>query len=396
VRAARAAVTVASLLAVLCLGLWLGGHPGDLPAGLRDVFVDETTTLTGEAADAVRDNYFRSVDQAELNDSSISGMVAGLRRRFRDRFSHYFNPRHLARFEEATTGRFSGVGLSVSEVKKGLRVARVFAGAPAATAGIAVGDLIVSVDGESIAGESSDVSTAKIKGPPGTKVTLGVVRPSTGERRQVTVKRARIKVPVVEQRLRRARGVPLGYVRLASFTDGAHGELRKAIERVKQRGAKGILLDLRGNGGGLLREAILTASLFLPKGEVVVSTDARTEGERVYRAVGGDLPAPAMVVLINRDTASAAEILASAVADHGLATIVGTRSFGKGVFQQVIDLSNGGAIELTIGRYFTADGTSLAPKGIRPDVRAEDRPATRADEGLRRALAVLAGRVKAG
>lgn len=395
-RAARAAVAVATLLVVLCVGLWLGGHPGDLPTGLRDVFVDETTTLTGEAADEIRDSYFREVDRAQLNNGSINGMVDVLRRRFKDRFSHYFDPGDLARFEEATTGRFSGVGLTVSEVPRGLRVARVFRPAPAARAGIAVGDLIVSVNGESIAGENSDVSTAKIKGPPGTEVTLGVLRPSTGKRRQVKLKRMSIKVPVVEQRLRRSQGVPLGYVRLASFTDGVHAELRSAIERVEQRGAKGILLDLRGNGGGLLREAILTASIFVPKGEVVVSTDARTEGERVYRAVGGDLPPRPMVVLINRDTASAAEILASALGDHDLASVVGTPSFGKGVFQQVIDLSNGGALELTIGKYFTADGVSLAPKGIQPDIRAADRPASEADEGLRRALAILADKVQPG
>ena len=148
------------------------------------------------------------------------------------------------------------------------------------------------------------------------------------------------------------------------------------MRRCEQQGAEGIVLDLRGNGGGLLEEAVLTASIFLPEGEVVVSTQSRTQGSTVYKTVGGNLPPRPMVVLINRDTASAAEILAAALADDGGATVVGTRSFGKGVFQQVIDLSNGGALDLTIGEYFTADGITLAGKGIHPDVRALDDPDT--------------------
>ncbi|MEK6277033.1 MAG: S41 family peptidase [Actinomycetota bacterium] len=394
-RVASAAVTAALVLATLCLGIWLGGHPGDLPPPLRDAFVDDTTTLTGEAAEAIEDNYFRSVQRPDLNDASIAGMVAELRRRNRDRFSHYFDPEALIRFEEATEGRFSGVGMSVREVPRGLRVAHVFKGAPAARAGLRAGDLVVSVYGHSIAGDDSKKTTTRIKGPPGTSVTLGVLRPSTGRRWQVKLVREVVTVPVVERRLRRFEGLELGYVHLAGFTEGSHVSLRKAARHMRRRGAEGIVLDLRGNGGGLLREAILTSSIFLPKDEVVVKTVSRNQGTTVYRALGDNLPPGPMVVLINRDTASAAEILASALADNDLAKTVGTRSFGKGVFQQVFDLSNGGALDLTIGRYFTADGISLAPKGIEPEVHAEDRPGTERDEGLDRALEVLAGEIDA-
>ena len=393
-RVATAAVTAALALALLCAGIWLGGHPAELPSFVRDAFVDETATLTGEAAETIEDNYFRSVPRARLNDSALGGMVAELRRRYRDRFSHYFGPEALDRFEEATEGRFSGVGLSVSEVPRGLRVADVFAGAPAEDAGIEPGDLIVSVEGKSIAGDDSAISTASIKGPAGTSVTLGVLRPASGRRRTVTLERAEVTVPVVERRLVRTGGTRLGYVRLLGFTDGSHAPLRRAVQRLRRLGAQGLVLDLRGNGGGLLREAILSASIFLSEGEVVVRTRSRTQGHAVQRALGGNLKPEPMVVLINRDTASAAEILASALADNGLARTVGTRSFGKGVFQQVIDLSNGGALDLTIGRYFTASGISLAPKGIRPDVRAPDDPRTRADEQLRRALGVLRAEIR--
>jgi carboxyl-terminal processing protease len=385
------AALAAGVVVVLGAGMWLGGHPDRLPETLRDAFVDDRLVLNAEAVDTIEDNYFQPVDSERLEHASIDGMVEELRRRYKDRFSHYFDPSERARFEEVTEGRFSGVGLSVSEVERGLRVARVFPGSPAERAPIRVGDVIVSVNGDSIAGEDADVATARIKGPAGTEVRLGVLRPGTGRTRQVRLERARVEVPVVDSRLRRAGGTRVGHVQLTSFTPGAHGELRAALERVEGRGARGIVLDLRGNGGGLLKEAVLTSSLFLEEGERVVSTDARSEGGRVYDAVGDPLPSLPTVVLINRDTASAAEILTAALQEHGVATVVGTRSFGKGVFQQVIELSNGGALDLTVGEYFTPDGTSLAGRGIRPDVRAVDRPGTRADEGLRRALRVLGG-----
>lgn len=393
-RAAGAAALAAALIAFLCAGLWLGGHPSDLPQPLRDVFVDETTTLSGEAAEIIQDRYYREVPSNELRNGSIAGMVDAVRRRHReDRFSHYLNPRQAQLLDEETKGRFTGVGLSVNEVKRGLRVVEVFKRSPAARAGIKVDDLIVSVNGRSIAGASSDLSTAKIKGPAGTEVTLGVLRPSSGKTRRLTIERAEISTPVVESSLRRVGGERLGYVRLTGFSEGAHGPLRGAVARLERHGAQGIVLDLRGNPGGLLTEAVLTSSVFLPKGEKVVSTDSRSEGSRVYRAAGDPVPRRPMVVLIDRGTASAAEILASALADHRLATVVGTRSFGKGLFQNVLGLSNGGELDLTVGEFFTADGISLAPRGIQPDVRAMDNPRTKVDEGLRRALRVLAGKV---
>jgi carboxyl-terminal processing protease len=208
--------------------------------------------------------------------------------------------------------------------------------------------------------------------------------------RNVELERASVELPVTRGEIRRAGGRKVAYARYASFRAGAHGELKTTLERLYRRGAEGLVLDLRDNGGGLLNEAVLTASLFLREGELVVSTDSRTMGEREYEATGDPLPRRPTVVLIDRDTASAAEILASALADHDLATIVGTRSFGKGTFQELIDLSEGGALDLTVGEYFTADGVSLAGKGIKPEVRAVDDPETARDEGLQRALDVLA------
>ena len=390
--AARTLGLLAALLAVLAGGLWLGGHPAKLPPPLRDVFVDDSAGLTAEASELIEDNYYRPVAQGELIDSSLRGMVRDLRRRNDDRFSEYFSAAMLARFTEEIEGRFSGIGLSVTGVEAGLRVASVFKRSPAERVGIAVGETIVSVNGRSIAGLDSDAATALIKGPEGTEVTVGVRARKGGETRQERLVRAQIAVPVVSSRLETVGGEKLGYVRLAAFSRGAHGALRQAVERLQRKGVRGLVLDLRANGGGLLEEAVLAASVFLPEGETVVSTDSRSQGHTVYETKGGNLPALPIVVLIDRNTASAAEILAAALADDAGAEIVGTRSFGKGVFQQEIDLSNGGALKLTVGEYFTPDGENLAGKGIQPDVRVADRPGTPRDEAQQRALAALAAR----
>ncbi|MGE5281481.1 MAG: S41 family peptidase [Chloroflexota bacterium] len=390
-RPTRIAALAVALVAALCVGLWFGGHPAKLPEFLRDRFVDDSAGLNVEASELIRDNYYRPVGQTELSNASLQGMVRELRRSHHDRFSDYFSPEALRLFDEQIAGRFSGIGLVVTQVKQGLQVERVFANSPAQEAGIKVGELIVSVDGDSIAGLSSTVSTEKIKGPEGTEVTIGVKRKPSGRARQLTLTRAQVALPIVSSRIVEAGGRKLGYVRMASFSEGVHSLLRKAVQRVEREGAEGIVLDLRANGGGLLDEAILSASVFLPEGEVVVSTRSRTQGNAVYKAVGGNLPQVPMVVLIDRNTASAAEILTAALADDAEATVVGTRSFGKGVFQQELPLSNGGALKLTVGEYFTPDGVNLAKThGVHPDVPVRGNPKTRRDEALQRALGVLA------
>jgi carboxyl-terminal processing protease len=387
---------IAGLIVGLVGGLLLASQVEDL-GGIGDL-IGSADSPSDEALDVIEDSYFKDVDSSRLDNASIRGMVRELRDDFDDRFSHYFDPSQLKQFKQSTSGSFSGIGLSVSEVKPGLRVTTVFDDTPAQEAGIREGDVILAVDGDSIAGEPADVATGTIKGPPGTTVELRVRSPSTGRAREIRLERAQVQVPVVQGSLQRAGGRKVAYVQLAGFSQGAHGELRAELERLYRKGAEGFVLDLRGNGGGLLNEAVLTSSVFVDKG-VIVSTSGRTQQEREYRAVGGALDPRPGVVLINRDTASAAEILTAALDDYDLATVVGTRSFGKGVFQEVIDLDNGGALDLTVGEYLTSEGRSLAGKGIRPEVAAKDDLKTvtrsgpgqvvRNDEGLQRALQVL-------
>jgi carboxyl-terminal processing protease len=383
-----------ALVAMLAAGLWLGGHPRTLPEPVRDWFVEEPAGLTAEAAEAIQDSYYRPVGDQELGNASLQGMVRELRKRHRDRFTEYFSPEALAAFNEQIEGRFSGIGLSVIEVPKGLRVAQVFPRSPAEEAGIEVGDTIVSVEGKSIAGLSSAESTKLIKGPEGTEVTIGVRDAKSGRTRKLTVTRAEVTLPNVSSRVEEVDGKRLGYVQLLSFSEGAHGQLAQGVEKVKKKGAEGIVLDLRHNPGGLLDEAVLTASLFLPEGEVVVRTNSRTQGESVHKTSDGRISKLPVVVLIDRGTASAAEILAAALADDAGAEVVGTRSYGKGVFQEEQALSNGGALKLTVGEYFTPDGVNLAEShGIHPDVKAQDNLKTKADEAEERAFEILAGQV---
>lgn len=384
------AVYAAALFFLLAGGLWLGGHPATMPPFLRDVFVDDSAGLSAEATELIEDHYYREVSEQDLTNASLQGMVGDLRRRYHDRFSEYLSPSLLDAFNEAISGRFSGIGLSVTKVEQGLQVASVFPRSPAGEARIAAGDVIVSVNGESIAKLSSEAATAKIKGPEGTDVVIGVRDAKSGKVREVKLTRAEIAIPVVTSKVVTVDGRKLGYVRLASFSEGAHAAVRHAVEKVEKKGAEGVVIDLRGNGGGLLGEAVLTASVFLPKDEVVVTTKSRTEGDAVYRSVGGNLPKRPLVVLIDRNTASAAEILAAALADNAGAKIVGTRSYGKGVFQQEVLLSNDGALKLTTGEYFTPNGENLAGHGIEPDVKVQDVLTTAPDEAIERALEVLA------
>jgi carboxyl-terminal processing protease len=385
---ARYVVAIVAAVGGVIVGMWLGANTDSLPGPVEDLFDDEPATRSSQIVQAVEDNYFREVDADSLEEKKPAQIVGELRRRYDDRFSHYFDPKTFKRFNEVIGGEFSGVGLSITEANKGLRVARAFKGTPAAEAEISEGDVVTAVDGRSIANEDAEFAANLIKGPEGTEVKLTVLTPSTGKTRELTLTRKQIRVPVVESKLREIGGEPVGYVRLLSFTKGVHAELRQAIERLDERGAEGLVLDLRGNGGGLLTEAILVSSLFVEDG-VIVSTKARTQGDREYEAIGSALPERPIVVLVDKGTASAAEILTAALAEEGLGTVVGEQTFGKGSFQQVFPLDNGGGIELTVGEYLTSSGRSLAEEGFEPEVRAVDREKTKQDEALDRALRVL-------
>ena len=389
-RARPILLPLACALLALMAGLWLGGHPRVLPDTLRTAFVENDRALRAEVIDQIENDFIREVDVEKLQDASLKGIIASLG----DRFSHYFSPREALQFQQSVEGRFEGVGMRIEEVPRGLQVVSVFEGSPAERAGIRQGAIITGVGDESIAGQSAEIATAKIKGPPGTSVRLSVIEPDGKKRRTVTVKRERISVPTVESKLETVGGKKLGVVELLTFSSGAHGELRAAIDKLRAQGARGLILDLRGNGGGLLQEAVLVSSIFIEDG-VVVSTDGRNRGRQTFTAEGEALdPKLPVVVLVDGGSASASEIVAGAVRDRERATLVGEKTFGKGVFQEVMPLSNGGALDLTVGRYFLPSGENIGTKGIVPKTKARDDPRTPRDEALPVALRALASGVR--
>jgi carboxyl-terminal processing protease len=389
------ALLVALLPVLLLAGIWLGGHPGTLPGFLRDPLVgDSDGRLYEEAMDVIGDNYYRGVDRDVLLDTSLEAAVDSLD----DRFSHYFDPEAYREFAEATEGAFEGVGMNVEEVPRGLRVITVFDGSPAKRGGLEPGDVITAVDGRPIAGRSTDEATTLIKGEAGTRVALTVVSGKAAPR-VVRLRRARVAVPVVRSAMRRSGTTKVAHVALSSFTSGAHGEVRGALDELLERGAEGVVLDLRHNGGGLLNEAVLVSSIFVPEG-TIVSTKGRKRPRRVFEASGTSIDADVpVVVLVDRASASASEIVTGALQDRGRARVVGTRTFGKGVFQEIRRLSNGGALDITVGEYYTPEGRNLGGggvkqgSGIEPDVRAVDDAGTEnRDEALDVALdTVLSG-----
>jgi carboxyl-terminal processing protease len=375
----------------LVLGIALGGHPSVLPGFIRNALVsDDGLSVVDETFDAIQDSYYRPITRDELVNTGLAGSVKSLH----DRFSQYLDPKSYREFARSARGSFSGIGVTVSPDRRGLRVSEVIKGSPADERGFKVGDVITAVNGRSIAGVSSQVSTARIRGEAGTSVLLTLV--ASGRRRQVRVRREDIKVPIVKARTLYVGGKRVQYVRLTTFNaEGAHAQVGQAIRSGIRKGAKAVILDLRGNGGGLLEEGVLTGSLFIRKGPIVI-TDGRAQPRRVFKARGGAIPRKIpVVVLTDIGTASASEIVAGAIQDTKRGVIVGTRTFGKGVFQQIRPLSNGGALDITVGQYFLPSGRNLGGKGVRegkgltPDVRARDDPKTKRDEAVRAALRVL-------
>ena len=374
---------VVLLPVLLLVGIYLGGHPETLPDPIADALVaDSDGSVYEEAIDTIERDYYREVDRTDLLNRSLEQAVRSLD----DRFSSYFAPRDYQDFQEATEGRFEGVGMTVEEIPRGLRVLTVYENSPAARGGLRPGDVITEVDGDSIAGASSEESTTRIKGPAGTPVKLTVR--SDGRERVLTLRRAEVEIPVVDSRMRRG----IAHVRLASFTSGAHGAVEEAVRDLLDKGAEGVVLDLRDNGGGLLNEAVLVSSIFIPDGKIV-TTKGRARPTRVYEATGGAIDADVPVaVLVNERSASASEIVTGALQDRDRAKVVGEQTFGKGVFQEIEPLSNGGALDITVGEYFLPSGRNLGGGGVsrgggvEPDVKAQDDPDTPRDEALLAAL----------
>ena len=383
-------IALACALAAGALGLWFGGHPEHLPKGLRNAFVSDDRAIRAELIDTIQGNFYKPVSRKHLQDASLTGIVNSLH----DRYSHYITPSEAKGFQESVSGKFDGIGMSVQQDRRGLRVINVFSGSPARHAGIRKGEVITGVNGRSIAGTSSTVATARIKGKPGTRVRLQVLDPRTRRRRALSVERRRIVLPIARGRLVRLDNRKLGVVELLGFSDGTHAVLRREVRSLLRRGAQGLVLDLRGNGGGLLTEAVLVSSVFIGDGEIV-SVRGRARPDHKLSAEGTPVdPKLPLVVLVDGGSASASEIVTGALRDRHRATVVGTHTFGKGLVQEVEPLSNGGLLDLTVANYYLPDGETIGHGGIKPQVPTRDNGRTRVDEARRVALDVLLRKVR--
>ncbi|HEX2701899.1 MAG TPA: S41 family peptidase [Solirubrobacteraceae bacterium] len=395
----RTMLAIVAAVLVLIAGIWWGGHPADLPPILRNAFVSHPNgSVVDEALADIEHDYFRRQRATQLQNNAITGAVDGLA----DPYAAYQTPEEFRGFGKAPgPSRFSGVGIDVLPLARGLLVQSVIAGTPAARGGVKAGDVIVAANGSSFAGRRESYSTSVIQGSAGTTVRLTIER---GKRRfTVALTRAKITAPaapLVVGRLVVFHGTKVAVIELTTFeVSGIHTQVANALRRLLRRGAEAIVLDLRDNGGGLVREAQLVASLFIRHG-VIVTTRGRAQPTQTLYATGQPLAAnQPLAVLVNGGTASAAEIVTGALQVDHRATVVGTHTYGKGVFQEVRGLSNGGAIDITVGEYFLPNGRNLGAgglrrgHGIRPNVIVGAAVTAHGDPVLIAALRLLAARV---
>jgi carboxyl-terminal processing protease len=322
--------------------------------------------LFGEVFERVRSDYVEKPDDAKLIEASINGMMAGL-----DPHSRYMNEKAWRDMQETTRGEFGGLGIEVTMEDGLVKVVAPIDDTPAAKAGIQSGDLITQIDDDVVQGLTLEQAVNKMKGPINTKTKLKIVRKGAEQPIDVSITREVIRVQAVRSHV---EGSDIGYIRITQFNEQTTDGLRKAItdisKQIPQDKLAGYVVDLRNNPGGLLDQAVSVSGTFMARGEVV-STRGRTaeETQRFTARTGDMIKGKPLVVLINGGSASASEIVAGALHDHKRATLIGTRSFGKGSVQTIIPLGAGnGAMALTTARYFTPSGHSIQAKGITPDI----------------------------
>ncbi|MBT4488340.1 MAG: S41 family peptidase [Rhodospirillaceae bacterium] len=360
------------------------------PAQAKDDGIYRQLNLFGDVLERIRADYVEEVDDPELIEAAITGMLRSL-----DPHSSYMPPKAYRNMREQIKGEFGGLGIEVTMENGVVKVVSPIDGTPAFRAGMKAGDYITHLDGTPVLGMTLAEAVKKMRGPIKSEILLTVARKGLEKPLEITIIRDVIRVQSVRSRVEG----DMVYVRIPSFTEQTNSGLESAMAKRKSELGnrfQGVVLDLRNNPGGALDQAIAVSDAFLDKGEIV-STRGRRPGEtRRYNAKVGDLANGLPVaVLINGGSASASEIVAGALQDHQRALIIGTKSFGKGSVQSIIPLQGHGAIRLTTARYYTPSGTSIQAKGINPDVEVEQVRVEKADNGRRRSEADLPKHLKA-
>ncbi len=340
------------------------------PQGAASAANSETyrqLNLFGDVFDRVRSDYVEVPDDSKLIDSAINGMLSSL-----DPHSSYMNAKMFRDMQVQTRGEFGGLGIDVTMENGLVKVVTPIDDTPAARAGVRSGDLITQLDGEQIIGLKLNEAVEKMRGKVNTSIFLTVVREGVDEPFDIKITRDVIRIRSVRSRQEN----DVAYIRITTFNEQTQTGLNKAIKNLGSKigndKLKGFVLDLRNNPGGLLDQAISVSDTFLKRGEIVSTRGRNAEETQRYNADPGDLTkGKPVIVLINGGSASASEIVAGALQDHKRATVIGTRSFGKGSVQTIIPLGSNGAIRLTTARYYTPAGRSIQAKGIDPNIVVE-------------------------
>lgn len=311
----------------------------------------------------VEDDFLYKVDKEKLRQGELKGMVASLD----DPYSEYLTLEDFNALEEQTNGKFFGIGVSVSSNEEGqILVIAPIKDTPAEKVGIKTGDLILKVNGEPVSGNDLQAAVAKIKGDKGTSVKITIYRPSTKETKDIDVKRDEIKLEtVISNKIK-----DLGYIGITQFNDNTYDEFKKALDSLKEKNIKGLIIDLRGNPGGTVDSVEKIANELLPEGTIVSAKNRAGQVVFDYKSDKECLNLP-MAVLINGGSASASEILAGAIRDFKKGTLIGEKSFGKGIVQSVFPFSDGSGLKITTSEYFTPSGENIHKKGIKPDIEVK-------------------------
>lgn len=333
--------------------------------------LEELRTFT-EVFSRIQSDYVEPVDDKKILKDAIQGMLSGL-----DPHSAYLDPEGFKEMRIGTEGQFGGLGIEVTMENGFVKVVTPIEDTPAARAGVRTNDIIVKLDDKPIKGMSLTEAVHLMRGRPGSKIKLTIIREGESKPLKISVMRAVIKLQSVKRRM---LDTDYGYVRLTQFQGNSGKALNSAIARLQKankRPLKGMVLDLRNNPGGVLSVSVSVVDTFLDKGLIVYTEGRTADSELRYSATPGDLlnGAP-LVVLINGGSASASEIVAGALQDHKRAIILGTQSFGKGSVQTILPISNGAALKLTTARYYTPSGRSIQASGIKPDIIAEEAKVT--------------------
>ena len=388
-RAAGIALVFVLLAAAFVLGLFLTAPSREVlprsPARAADR--EQRPSAITEVRQALMSSYYRAVDPDVLAEPTIDGLL----RKLDDPNTDYLTATEYEALKSRTSRSYSGVGLTVEPSRAGLVVTSALNG-PARAAGLRRGDIIVRIEGRPAGKLTFEQALNLVKGEQGTVVHLIARREH--RRLHFTVVRRELPVPTLRARVVRFRGAKLGYIRLLSFPDSTAERLDEMVDSLVHRGVEGVVLDLRDNPGGLLSQAVRTVSVFLDEG-VVCTISGLHQEETIYEVTGGaTYPKLPLVVAVNHESASAAEIVAAALQDHERALIVGHRTYGKASVQSIRPLSHGTALKLTTAMYRTPGGRDLTGRGVRPKVRAVDDPLTRLDEVLRVAELALLKQIK--